>query len=66
MKIVFTLFTILLLNGLFAQTFTGGTGPILDNQTIDIPLTVSVPQTAINTTTKINYLRKLTLIQMAN
>ena len=51
MKIVFTLFTILLLNGLFAQTFTGGTGPILDNQTIDIPLTVSVPQTAINTTT---------------
>ncbi|MCF8414610.1 MAG: CotH kinase family protein [Crocinitomicaceae bacterium] len=51
MKIVFTLFTILLLNGLFAQTFTGGTGPILDNQTIDIPLTVSVPQTSINTTT---------------
>jgi subtilisin-like proprotein convertase family protein len=51
MKIVFTLFTILLLNGLFAQTFIGGTGPILDNQTIDIPLTVSVPQTAINTTT---------------
>lgn len=51
MKIVSTLFTILLINGLFAQTFTGGTGPILDNQTIDIPLTVSVPQTAINTTT---------------
>jgi subtilisin-like proprotein convertase family protein len=51
MKIVFTLFTILLLNRLFAQTFTGGTGPILDNQTIDIPLTVSVPQTSINTTT---------------
>lgn len=51
MKIVFTLFTILLPNGLFAQTFTGGTGPILDNQTIDIPLTVSVPQTSINTTT---------------
>jgi subtilisin-like proprotein convertase family protein len=51
MKIVSTLFTILLFNGLFAQTFTGGTGPILDNQTIDIPLTVSVPQTAINTTT---------------
>ena len=51
MKIVSTLITILLFNGLFAQTFTGGTGPILDNQTIDIPLTVSVPQTAINTTT---------------
>jgi subtilisin-like proprotein convertase family protein len=51
MKIVFTLFTILLLNGLFAQTFTGGSGPILDNQTIDIPLTVSIPQTSINTTT---------------
>ena len=33
-----------------AQTFTGGTGPILDNQTIDIPLTVSLPQTEINTT----------------
>jgi subtilisin-like proprotein convertase family protein len=51
MKIVFTLFSILLGNGLFAQTFTGGTGPILDNQTIDIPLTVTVPQTSINTTT---------------
>jgi subtilisin-like proprotein convertase family protein len=51
MKIVFTLFSILLVNGLFAQTFTGGTGPILDNQTIDIPLTVTVPQTSINTTT---------------
>lgn len=51
MKIVSTLFTILLLNGLFAQTFTGGTGPILDNQTIDIPLTVTLPQTSINTTT---------------
>jgi subtilisin-like proprotein convertase family protein len=51
MKIVSTLFTILLLNGLFAQTFTGGSGPILDNQTIDIPLTVTLPQTSINTTT---------------
>jgi len=51
MKILSSLITILLLNGLFAQTFTGGSGPILDNQTIDIPLTVSVPQTAINTTT---------------
>lgn len=51
MKIVSTLITILLLNGLFAQTFTGGSGPILDNQTIDIPLTVTLPQTSINTTT---------------
>lgn len=32
---------------LSAQTYTGGSGPILDNQTIDIPLTVSglVPST---------------------
>jgi subtilisin-like proprotein convertase family protein len=37
--------------GLHAQTFTGGTGPILDFQTIDVPATVVVPQTSINTTT---------------
>ena len=35
----------------FSQTFNGGTGPILDNQTIDIPLVVSGLPTVINTTT---------------
>jgi len=33
----------------FSQSFTGGSGPILDLQTIDIPLTVSLPQTSIDT-----------------
>ncbi|TNF48210.1 MAG: T9SS type A sorting domain-containing protein [Bacteroidetes bacterium] len=37
--------------GIFGQTFVGGTGPILDYQTIDVPNTVSLPQTEINTTT---------------
>jgi subtilisin-like proprotein convertase family protein/spore coat protein CotH len=51
MKIVALLSSLLLFSVNYAQTFNGGSGPILDNQTIDIPLTVSVPQTAINTTT---------------
>jgi len=51
MKITALLYSLLLFSVNYAQTFTGGTGPILDYQTIDIPLTVSVPQTIINTTT---------------
>lgn len=34
---------------LYSQTFTGGSGPILDLQTISIPATVSLPQTSIDT-----------------
>ncbi len=34
----------------FAQTFNGGSGPIYDNQTIDIPVTVSGLPTSIDTT----------------
>jgi subtilisin-like proprotein convertase family protein len=51
MKITALLYSLLLFSVNYAQTFTGGTGPILDNQTIDIPVTVAVPQTSINTTT---------------
>lgn len=52
MKNLLTLvFALVLFSVNYAQTFTGGGGPILDFQTTDIPLTVSVPQTAINTTT---------------
>lgn len=36
---------------LFSQTFVGGTGPILDLQTIDIPVNVSGLPTSINQTT---------------
>lgn len=32
---------LVLTGNFFAQTFTGGSGPILDNQTIDIPITVT-------------------------
>lgn len=42
---------ILLMGHGYAQTFTGGSGPILDLQTIEIPLTVSGLSTSINTTT---------------
>ncbi|MDX2360574.1 MAG: CotH kinase family protein [Crocinitomicaceae bacterium] len=35
----------------YSQTFSGGSGPILDLQTIDIPLTVTGAPTSINTTT---------------
>lgn len=41
---------ILLLNTLSAQTFNGGSGPINDNQTIDIPVTVSGLPSIIDTT----------------
>jgi len=34
----------------YAQTFNGGSGPIYDNQTIDIPVTVSGLPTSIDTT----------------
>lgn len=51
MKLAALLSSLLLLSVNYAQTFNGGGGPILDNQTIDIPLTVSLPQTTINTTT---------------
>ena len=33
------------------QTFTGGGGSILDNQTLEVPIAVSLPQTAINIAT---------------
>ncbi len=33
----------------FGQTFTGGSGPILDNQTLDIPVTVSGLPSTIDT-----------------
>ena len=34
----------------FSQTFSGGTGPILDNTTIDIPITVTGLPTVLDTT----------------
>lgn len=43
--------SVLLCTAGFTQTFSGGTGPILDNQTIDIPLTVNGLPNSINTTT---------------
>jgi subtilisin-like proprotein convertase family protein len=49
MKIISLLSSLLLFSVNYAQTFTGGTGPILDYQTIDIPISVSVPETSINT-----------------
>ncbi len=51
MKIASLIASLLLFSVNYAQTFTGGSGPILDFQTINIPLTVTVPQTSINTTT---------------
>lgn len=51
MKILTLFGSLLLLSVNYAQTFNGGGGAILDNQTVNIPITVSVPQTAINTTT---------------
>lgn len=51
MKIISLLSSLLLFSVNYAQTFTGGSGPILDYQTIDIPITVSVPETSINTST---------------
>jgi subtilisin-like proprotein convertase family protein len=33
----------------YSQTFTGDSGDILDNQTVNIPLLVTVPETEINT-----------------
>lgn len=50
MKIISLLSSLLLFSVNYAQTFTGGSGPILDYQTIDIPINVSVPETSINTT----------------
>lgn len=51
MKITSLIISLLLFSVNNAQTFTGGSGPIMDFQTIDIPVTVAVPQTSINTTT---------------
>lgn len=51
MKILTLFGSLLLLSVNYAQTFNGGGGAILDNQTVNIPITVSVPQTTINTTT---------------
>lgn len=51
MKFTSILFSLLLFSVNYAQTFNGGGGPILDYQTIDIPITVSVPETSINITT---------------
>lgn len=51
LKITALVSALLLLSVNYAQTFNGGSGSILDYQTIDIPLTVTVPQTSINTTT---------------
>ena len=36
---------------LHAQTFIGGSGAIIDYQTVNVPITVSVPQSLINTST---------------
>jgi subtilisin-like proprotein convertase family protein len=47
-----TLFCALVLFSVnYAQTFNGGSGAIIDYQTTSIPITVSVPETSINTTT---------------
>ncbi|MES2800154.1 MAG: CotH kinase family protein [Bacteroidota bacterium] len=46
-RILFVL--LLLAEASFSQTFIGGSGPILDNQTIDIPVSVSGLQTTIDT-----------------
>lgn len=43
-----TLFSYLALH---AQTFIGGSGAIIDYQTVNVPITVSVPQSLINTST---------------
>ena len=51
MKILTLFASLLLLSVNYAQTFNGGSGAILDYQTTNIPIVVSVPQTAINTTT---------------
>jgi len=42
---------LLLVNQITAQTFNGGGGPILDQQTVDFPLTPSGLPTSTNTTT---------------
>jgi len=51
MKTFSALSASLMMGGLFGQTFNGGGGPILDYQTIDVPITVTLSQTQINTTT---------------
>jgi subtilisin-like proprotein convertase family protein len=43
---IFTLFVA----AIFGQTFNGGGGPILDLQSLESPLIISIPQTQINTT----------------
>lgn len=49
----FFLMTSLLLFSMhcFSQTFIGGSAPILDNQSVEIPILVSLPQSQIDTTT---------------
>lgn len=49
MKYLFTCFLLLLLSVNYGQTFSGGGGAIVDFQTLDVPLTVSLPQNSINT-----------------
>ena len=51
MKSLLLFYFLVLFSVNYAQTFTGGSGLILDYQTVDIPINVSVPQTSINTTT---------------
>lgn len=34
---------------IYSQTFTGGSGPILDLQTIEVPAIVNLTQTSIDT-----------------
>jgi subtilisin-like proprotein convertase family protein len=41
MKLLYFISCLFFLNLAISQTFTGGSGAILDNQTIDIPLTIS-------------------------
>ncbi|MDG2465372.1 MAG: CotH kinase family protein [Crocinitomicaceae bacterium] len=50
MKLLLTVAGFMLSTIGISQTFSGGTGPILDNQTIDIPLIVLGLPTSINTT----------------
>lgn len=49
MKLLFSFIAILTWTISLAQTFTGGSGPILDLQTIDIPLSVSGLPNSIDT-----------------
>lgn len=51
MKILTLCASLLLLSVNYAQTFNGGSGAIIDYQTTNIPINISVPQSAINTTT---------------